>query len=102
MTFYDILKMMEACGENTGRIRVLLYFFEHMNPKTYVLKKSYNEISKGSGVPFATVVTVMKLCQLEGLVNKCGRGEWHLNVPIFEEPEDGSDDSFVWIKNYGE
>ena len=103
MTFEDYVKMQEAGGAEVSALKILMFMLSYADPNTHIFIGSYNRISRGSDVPFPTVVATMRTLSESGLVIRVQDSHWLLDKDFFhdvDEPETDETGPAIYFKNY--
>ena len=100
---YKLIEACEACGAETSRLQIIAFALEHTNPVTGIFKKSYDEISRATGICYSTVMRTMKKLKDQQLIDRIGDGEWKWSRGMFDMgpiDEDDPEDLYLFVKNY--
>ena len=103
-TIYDLVRLCEAAHIDVNSFRVFIHLLEHMNPASKLIRRSYNEIVKETGINYSTVCDTMQKLQVAGVIRMIAPGCWKMqDAEMFREDEvvPGWDDKdMIFIKNY--
>ncbi len=101
MTFFDLIRISEAIGIDTSRLKVINFILEHTNPDTKEFSKSYDVIARETGISFSTVAKTVQLMQKYDMIKPIDKSRWLLTWDVFGN-EESETEMPILFRNFGE